>query len=132
MLTPRLSLPVIKILSVQLIRYPDPSLLDQLYARFRSEHIPFNTESAGVIVSLLCATGASSDWVKFAEIRAAITGQTGSSQAILAAVEAFFRGQSSATRITSLLPALPLPIEVNYALITRYPGPPPRSGIRSP
>jgi hypothetical protein len=132
LLAPRLSLPVIKILSAQLIRYPDPALLDHLYARFRAERIPFNTESAGVIMALLCATGASSDWVKFAEIRGAIAAQAGSSQAILAAVEGFFRGQSSTTRITSLLPALPLPLEVNYALITRYPGPPPKPVIRPP
>lgn len=132
LLAAKLNLPVIKILSAQLIRYPDPALLDQLYTRFRAERIPFNNENAGVIFALLCTTGVSSDWTKFAEIRASITDQAGSSQAILAAAEAFFRGQSGATRITSLLPALPLPLEVNYALIMRYPGTPPRPGSRPP
>ncbi len=120
----KLSLPVIKILSAQLIRYPDPAILAQLQARFRAEHIPFNTESAGAIFSLLCAAGVNGDWPMFNELRASITEQAGTSSAFLAAVETFFRGRSSATRITSFLPALPLPLEVNYALISRYPGPP--------
>ena len=118
----KLSLPVIKILSVQLIRYPDPASLNQLYARFRAEQIPFNTESAGAVFSLLCAAGVNADWSKFSELRALVSDRSNSSSAFLSAVEAFFRGQSSATRITSFLPALPLPLEVNYALIARYPG----------
>jgi hypothetical protein len=128
----KLSLPVIKILSVQLIRYPDPAILAQLQARFRAEHLPFNTESAGAVFALLCAAGVNGDWPMFTELRATITGQSGTSAAFLSAVEAFFRGHSSATRITSFLPALPLPLEVNYALIARYPGPPPAPAQHSP
>ena len=53
----KLSLPVIKILSAQLIRYPDQAVLDPLYAHFRAEHVPFNTDTAGAVFSLLCAAG---------------------------------------------------------------------------
>jgi len=35
---------------------------------------------------------------------------------------AFFRGDTVEKRITSFLPILPLPLELNYALIDRYPG----------
>jgi hypothetical protein len=132
LLGPKLTLPVIKILTVQLIRSPDPALLNQLYARVRAEKIPLTTESAGTILSLLCATGVAGDWQKFGELRAQITGNTGSSQAFLAGVEAFFRGRSGATRITSLLPALPMPLEVNYALISRYPGPASGAAVHLP
>ncbi len=118
----KLSLPVIKILSAQLIRDPDQAVLDQLHAHFRAEHIPFNTDTAGAVFSLLCAAGVSADWPKFSELRALVTDHSNSSTAFLSAVEAFFRGRSSATRITAFLPALPLPLEVNYALIARYPG----------
>ncbi|MEO6876537.1 MAG: hypothetical protein ABI222_17110, partial [Opitutaceae bacterium] len=122
LLGPKLSLPVVKILAAQLIRYPDQALLDQLYARYRADKLPFNTESAGTVLALLCATGVNRDWPKFAELRASIAQQSGASPTFLAAVEAFFRGQTNTTRITAILPILPLPIEINYALIDRYPG----------
>jgi hypothetical protein len=127
LLASRLSLPVIKILSAQLIRFPDPALFQQLLTRFRAEKIPFNTESAGAVFSLLCAAGVNADWPAFEELRATITDRAGASASatFLTTVEAFFKGQSSAARITTFLPALPLPLEVNYALIVRYPGPPP-------
>jgi hypothetical protein len=43
----------------------------------------------------------------------------------LDAVEAFFRGETAARRATSFLPVLPLPLEVTYAMLERYAGPPP-------
>jgi len=124
LLGPKLTLPVVKILTVQLIRYPDAALLAQLHARFRAEHIPFTTETAGAVFSLLCAAGVNADWPVFNELRTTITNQAGASAPFLTAVEAFFRGRSSSTRITSLLPGLPLPLETTYALIERYPGTP--------
>lgn len=127
LLGPKLNLPVITLLAAQLIRYPDPVLLEQVYARFRAEPIAFTTESAGAYFSLLCAAAVNGDWPKFDVLRASITQHAGSSQAVLTAVEAFFRGRTGATRVTSYLPALPLPLEVNYALIERYPGTPVRS-----
>ena len=122
LLASKLNLPVLKVLAAHLIRYPDQAVLDQVYTRFRAEPLPFTTDSAGVYFSLLCAAAVNADWPKFDALRTSITEHAGSSQAVLAAVEAFFRGRTGATRITSYLPALPLPIEVNYALIERYPG----------
>jgi hypothetical protein len=40
-------------------------------------------------------------------------------------VEAFFRGEGGARRATSLLPVLPLPLDVAYAMLDRFPGQPP-------
>jgi hypothetical protein len=40
----------------------------------------------------------------------------------LSLVESFFLGETAEKRITSFLPILPLPLEINYALIERYPG----------
>jgi tetratricopeptide (TPR) repeat protein len=122
LLAPPLSPPVIKILAAQLIRYPDPPLLRQLYSRFRAAPIPVTTENAGVIFALLCAAGVNEDWPTFRAVGSSLTEQSGTTQAFLTAVEAFFRGRSNAARITSFLPALPMPLEVNYALIARYPG----------
>jgi len=122
LLAAELNQPVIKLLSAQLIRWPDPAFLARLYARFRAEKIPFNTDTAGAYFSLLCAAGVNADWPMFSELRATITERAGASAGFLAELEDFFRGRSSATRITALLPGLPLPLEVNYALIERYPG----------
>ncbi len=132
LLAAKLNLPVIKILSAQLISYPDADVLGQVCKRFRSEPIPFTTESAGAYFALLCAAGANGDWTRFGELRTAIAEHAPSSEALLASVEAFFRGRSSASRITSLLPALPLPLEVDYALISRYPGRPAGSARPAP
>ncbi len=122
LLGPKLSAPVIKILSAQLISIPDADALGQVCDRFRAEKIPFTSESAGAYFSLLCAAGANGDWNRFGQLRAIITDRAASSATLLSAVEAFFRGRSGTSRITSLLPALPLPLEVTYALIARYPG----------
>ena len=121
----KLSLPVVKILSAQLIRQPDPVILDRLYARLQREPIPFTTDSAGIYFSLLCAAGVQGDWIKFQDIGQVISNGAGLTPPLYAAVEAFFRGESTSSRVVSVLPALPLPIEVTYALIERYPGPPP-------
>ena len=120
----KLTLPVIKILAAQLIRYPNAQLLDQTCARFQADSIPFTTESSGAIFALLCAAGVNRDWSRFHELSKVILEHAGASQAFLSGVEAFFRGTSSSTRIISFLPVLPLPLEVNYALITHYAAPP--------
>ena len=124
LLAQKLNSAVIKVLSTQLIRQPDPPILDQFYARFQKEQMPFSTENAGAYFSLLCAAGVNGDWPKFHALGANIVNAGGLTQSFLTGVEAFFRGRSTSTRVTSLLPSLPLPLEVNYALIERYPGAP--------
>jgi hypothetical protein len=39
-------------------------------------------------------------------------------------LELFFRGETGAEKITTFLPVIPLPIEINYALIEHYVRPP--------
>ena len=133
LLAPKLSLSALKILSVQLIRQPDPLLLGQLQAKLRREPLPFNTESAGVYFSLLCAAGVQGDWPAFAAVGQTITTGSGMSAPFLLTLESFFRGRTTSGRITSILPMLPLPIEVDYALLERYPGNrPPGPGSAGP
>jgi len=122
LLGPRFSLPAVKVLAAQLIRQPDPAILDQLFAKLRREPIAFNTESAGIHFSLLCAAGAQGDWEKFNAVGRTITAGSGMTAAFLATVENFFRGRTTSDRATSILPMLPLPVEVTYALLERYPG----------
>ncbi|MDB6126601.1 MAG: hypothetical protein JWM35_497 [Verrucomicrobia bacterium] len=68
LLSPKLSLPVIKILAVQLIRQPDQATLDQLFQKLARDPIAFNTDSAGIYFSLLCAAGVQGDWAKFSAL----------------------------------------------------------------
>jgi hypothetical protein len=130
LLAPKLTLPVIKILTVQLIRQPDSALLDRLYTKLTREPILFTTESAGVYFSFLCAAGVQGDWTKFAALGQIITAGSHMSAPYFLTLESFFRGRTTSDRITSILPMLPLPIEVNYALLERYPGKRPASPAR--
>ncbi|MCX6943441.1 MAG: hypothetical protein NT173_01525 [Opitutales bacterium] len=128
---PRLSLGAIKVLTAQLIRQPDPVLFDQLCARLQREPVPFSTDSAGVYFSCLCAAGVQGDWAQFHALGRIITQGSGRSAAFFLTLENFFRGRSPSDRISSILPMVPLPLEVTYALLERYPGkalPPRRPG----
>lgn len=121
-LMPPLSAPAVKIMAVQLIRQPDPALFNQLYERWQREPLPFTTDTAGVHFSLLCAAGAQRDWAKFTALVQQISARTPLPPGLALSVENFFRGRTTSDRAASILPLLPLPMEVTYALLERYPG----------
>ena len=122
LLAPRLAPPAIKVLAAQLIRQPDRALLDRLCTKLHREPLPFNTDTAGVYFSLLCAAGVQGDWAKFDALGHTITGGSGMTAPFFTSIENFFRGRTTSDRVTSILPMIPLPVEVTYALIERYPG----------
>ena len=130
LLAPKLDLPRIKILCAHLIRWPDAKTFARLCDKVELDHITLNTDSAGVWFSLMCTAGAVGDHTRLHTLVVTLKQASNSPFAALNAVESFFRGETSIQRITTLLPVLPLPLEINYALIERYPGPPPpvRSG----
>ena len=72
-----------------------------------------------------CAAGVARDWPKLETVSRFISGHGEGSAFTLHLVEAFFRGNTRQTRIAALLPALPMALEVYYALLERYPGEPP-------
>ncbi len=127
LLNPRLSPAVLKVFAVQLIRHPDPALLDRLYAKLQAEPVAFSTDNAGVYFALLCAAGVQGDWTKFSALGHRISAESGMSASFLVTLENFFHGRTNSDRATSILPLLPLPLEVTYAMIERYPGLPPVS-----
>jgi hypothetical protein len=122
LLSQKLDLPRIKILCAHLIRWPDAETFARLYDNVDRSHLALNTESAGVWFSLLCTAGVVGDRERLQTLVATLTQATKTQFLALTAVEAFFRSGNSAERITTLLPVLPLPLEVDYALIERYPG----------
>lgn len=123
LLGPPLNLPTIRLLAAYLIRHPNPELLDKFFAKFTQEKIPFGDDSLETYLTLYCTAGADGDWTKLHAVAGKIRRTDGGTSLTLGLVESFFRGQTTHTRIAGLLPALPMPLEVHYALLERYPGP---------
>jgi hypothetical protein len=130
-LGPPLSPPRIKILCAQLIRHPDAALFEELCAKVGREVMPFNDVTAGGWFTLVCTAGAVGDLPQMHALALRLR-QTPTPFAPLLLVEAFFRGETADRRATSFLPFLPVPIEIDYALIDRFPGPRVVAGVSAP
>jgi hypothetical protein len=76
--------------------------------------------------SLLCTAGVVGDQTRLATFTAQLKSASQNPFVALVLVQAFFQGKTPERSITSFLPILPIPIEVTYALIERYPAPAPR------
>lgn len=120
LLGPVRDLPRIKILCAHLIRHPNANFFTRLSEKVAREQLPLNTETAGAWFSLLCTAGAVGDEPKLRAYTTMLKQASKNPFHALTAVEAFFRGQTSAQRVTTFLPILPLPLEIVYALIERY------------
>lgn len=123
LLAPPLNAPTISVLAANLIRHPDPTLLNLLFTKFAREKPPVTEEHLESYLALFCACGAVGDATKIHLIAASLRRDSASGNvATLSVAERFFLGQVSQTRIAGLLSALPAPLEVHYALLERYPG----------
>lgn len=119
------NLTAVKVLCAHLIRFPDGPTFERLALSFTRADVPLNTETAGIWFSMLGAAGAVGDRPRLHEFTFRLKNASSRPFMVLAAVEAFFRGETSESQITSFLPLLPLPLEVTYALLERYPPPRP-------
>lgn len=122
-LAPRLTpatLPVIKVLTANLIRHPDRDIFQRVLAKVERERVPFTDQTAAIWFSLFCAAGAVGDEAALGRLTGSIREATGQPFLVLGATEAFFRGDSNERSILPFLPALLLPLEVTYALLERY------------
>lgn len=115
------TLSVMKILCAHMIRFPNQVVFDRVMQKVARDPIPLHTESAGVWFSLFCAAGAVKDRPRLHELAAQLRMASDQPFMVLSAVEAFFRGEAVDRRLTSYLPWLPLPLEVTYALLERFP-----------
>lgn len=122
LLNQSVNFPTVKILAAHLIRHPDSVLLDQVYTKFMAANFPVDNDSAGIYLSLYCAAGVAHDWGKAHAIGGVLRRSTGGTFVMLGLMETFFRGRDAQTRISTFLPAMPMPLEVTYALLERYPG----------
>lgn len=123
LLDPPVSLASANLVAAHLIRQPNPAVFERLFFEFGRSKIPLTDDSLETYLALYCAAGVVGDWDRMHTIAGAIRTPGRGNTLTLGAVEAFFRGQTTRTRISGLLPALPMPLEVHYALLERYPGP---------
>lgn len=123
-------MPTITLLCGHLVRYPDSEIFSRLSQRMSREQLDFNNDTAGVWFSLVCAAGAVGDHERMRSLITQVKKASQSSFAALDSVEAFFRGEGGARRATTFLPLLPLPLDVAYAMVERFPGAPPAAGAK--
>jgi hypothetical protein len=125
-----LSPPIIKLLSAHLINYPNPALFQSFYAKFERAQLPLNIDNAGSYFSVLCVAGVHHDRARLAAEIGRLKTLTSASLLRLNLVADFFNDESAVQRIATFLPILPVPLEVTYALLERYPGTPPSPSVR--
>jgi hypothetical protein len=123
LLAQRSNLASIKVLCAHLIRHPDAEVFARLADKVDREKLPLNPDTAGVWFSLLCTAGVVGDENRLATLTGRLKSASQNPFVALILVQRFFQGQTAERHITSFLPILPLPIEVTYALIERYPAP---------
>jgi len=110
----------ITLLCAQLVRRPDPALFNRVWSKVQEAGLKVDGATAPVWFSLLCAAGSGGDRDHLHAIVSMISAQPGSPRMSAAAAERFFRGESIQTRISSLLPWMSLPLEIDYAMLERY------------
>jgi hypothetical protein len=121
-LSERLNAATVNLLCAYLIRHPDAVILNQLFAKISHEQMALADDTLQIFLSLYCTAGVARDWNKLHFVAGSIRRADGAASLTLGLVESFFQGQTTHTRIAALLPALPMPLEVVYALLERYPG----------
>lgn len=123
LLAARLDPPRLVILCAHLIRHPDAALFERVHERVSRAPPALTSDTAGIWFSLLCTAGAVGDRLRLHELTQQLKGASKSPFVALGVLEAFFRGETAERRITTFLPMVPLPLEVTYALLERYPPP---------
>lgn len=123
LLANRLNPSVVGLLAAHLIRHPHAGMLDQVFSKFSREQLALDDETLDAFLALYCAAGVARDNAKMHLIASFLAKHGDGSKFTLGLASAFFRGDTPLTRVSAILPALPVPLEVNYALLERFPGP---------
>lgn len=112
---------IAEVLAAHLIRYPSPSLYEDLFAKLERSPPAQTAESYSLYLTLYCLAGAYGDAARLHAAAAELKRIVGSDFAALAAVERFFLRKTPDARIEAYLPVLqPLSLEVTYALLERF------------
>ena len=110
----------VELISAQLIRHPDPLVLNALLGAVDRSNLPRNVQTKAAFDALFCACGVAGDWQHLRQTANILKEISGGHFATLDNVESFFRGESATMHIETVLPVLqPLSVDVMYALYER-------------
>jgi len=109
------------ILSAELVRRPNTEIFDLLYDKIAGARLEVTAANSQAWLSLLCAAGVSNDLPRFHALAARLKSESAAPATIVGAIEGFFSGDSGIRQASSFLPYLQLPLEMDYALLERFP-----------
>jgi hypothetical protein len=117
-----LSPSIIKLPAAHLIRYPDPELSQNFYAKFERAALSLITENAGSHFSMRCRACVHRDRARLGDQITPLKSLASASFLRLSLAADLFNNESAARLIAIFIPILPVPLEVTFALLQRYPG----------
>ena len=115
------SLSSVYLLCAELVRRPEREIFEELYDRIAGARLEVTPANLQAWLSLLCAAGVSDDRPRFHALAARLKSEPKAPSSVVSAIEGFFSGDSGIRQASSFLPYLQLPLEMDYALLERYP-----------
>ncbi len=102
-----------------LISRPDPALFARFFARFAAANLAVDANTVPLYQAVYLAAIVSGDGVHAQQVAAQIDRFTGSDARVLRGVGELLKGPSGDSRLPRILPLVPLPTEVIYAILAR-------------
>lgn len=109
-----------------LIKYPNPAFFAHYHDRFVAAALPVNADTISLYQASYLAAILSGNTARAEKIAGRITQYTASNARVLRGLGELLKGPADHDRLIRILPLVPLPTEVLYAVLDR-PGTPPAS-----
>lgn len=113
--------PIVELLATHLVKYPNQHVLDRLFARLQDAPLPLVREAHSAYMALFCAAGVGRDFAKMDAVIETLKELSGSSLLTITSFADFFRDAAPQQRVETFLPTVPLPLDLTYAMLARYP-----------
>lgn len=108
-----------------LIDRPDPALFARFHDRLAAADLPVNAETVPLHQAVYLAATLAGDTTRAEQVIARINQYTSSDARVLRGLGQLLRAPGLDPRLPRILPLVPLPTEVVYAILDRAPPPPP-------
>jgi tetratricopeptide (TPR) repeat protein len=107
-----------------LVSHPDPALFASFSARFETTGMPVNADTVSLYHAAYLAAVLAGDAPRADQLLARITQYTASDARVLRGLGELLGKQAGDSRLPRILPLVPLPTEVTYAILERSPAHP--------
>lgn len=107
-----------------LVKYPDPAIFARFADRFTAADIPVAADTVSLYQAVYLVAVLADDAQRAEEIAARITHYTASDARVLRGLGELIKSPPADARLVRILPLIPLPTEVIYALLDRPLGAP--------